>query len=72
MFTGDDHHGMIVVSADAPLHGDVGVCVVSFATIALRRCTADPARYTVIPSAGKIEIVGPQPGETITYACDGQ
>jgi len=67
--SGDDASGAFTVGADAVLHGDVGVCVVTFVSESLPHCEISDGRYTVIARPEKIEVVGPRPGETIKYAC---
>lgn len=67
--SGDDGSGSIVVGADAAVHGDVGVCVVTFVSPEAPRCIISIGRYTVTPSAGRIEIVGPLKGDKLEYKC---
>jgi hypothetical protein len=67
--SGDDMSGSFTVGADAPLHGDVGMCVVTFVSSARPHCEISVGRYTVIAGPGKIEVVGPLPGEVIKYTC---
>lgn len=67
--SGNDASGSFTVGADAPPHGDVGVCVVTFASESVPRCEISVGRYTVSADPGKIKIVGPLPGEVIKYTC---
>jgi hypothetical protein len=63
--SGTEKDGKIVVAKGAP-----SKCIVTFTTDERASCTVIPGRYTVIPDPGRIEIVGGQPGETLTYHCE--
>jgi hypothetical protein len=65
-----DRSGSFIVGARAPIHGDVGVCVVAFPDARARSCDVVPGRYTATPGLGKLEIVGPQRGELVRFRCD--